>query len=83
MGDLLVADLMRQINPLDDYRLITTAVKSLTIALSYKHIATDAVLGSYRASTHADPSMFSNVKGYFAVRHSVTSYLSGLTDLVT
>ena len=29
---------------------------------------TDAALGFFRASTHADPSLFSSVKDYLAVR---------------
>lgn len=50
-----------------DNRLATTAIKSLTITLKYKHTITDAALGFFRASTHADPSLFSSVKDYLAV----------------
>ncbi|KAF8519449.1 hypothetical protein JB92DRAFT_2898687 [Gautieria morchelliformis] len=64
--DLLIADPVKHVIPSNDRRLSTTAIKSLTITLKYKHTLTDAALGFFRASTHADPSLFSSVKDYLA-----------------
>ena len=66
-NDLLIADPIKHVIPMHDNRLATTAIKSLTITLKYKHTITDAALGFFRASTHADPSLFSSVKDYLAV----------------
>ena len=65
--DLLIADPIKHVLPTHDHRLATTAIKSLTITLKYKHTTTDAALGFFRASTHADPSLFSSIKDYLAV----------------
>ncbi|KIJ35299.1 hypothetical protein M422DRAFT_51568 [Sphaerobolus stellatus SS14] len=51
----------------NDKRLITTAVKQLTITLKYKHTMTDASLGFFRSSIHKDVSLFSTVKDYLAI----------------
>jgi hypothetical protein len=66
--DLLIEDPIDHHIPANDRRLSTTAVKSLTITLKYKHTMSDAGLGFFRSSMHADTSLFSNVKDYLAVR---------------
>jgi len=66
--DLLIEHpIEHHIIPTNDRRLNTTAIKSLTITLKYKHTTSDAGLGFFRSSMHADTSLFSSVKDYLAV----------------
>ena len=63
----LISKPVEKLIPAYDKRLETTAILSLTITLTYKHLIEDASMGFFRASNHADPSLFSSVKDYLAI----------------
>lgn len=58
---------LEKLIPSNDERLNTTCVKTMTITLKFKHIMSDAALGFFRSSVHADQSLFSDIKDYLAV----------------
>ncbi|KAF8589146.1 hypothetical protein K439DRAFT_1658117 [Ramaria rubella] len=66
-NDLIIEDTVKYIMPANDRRLTTTAIKSLTITLKFKHTTSDAALGFFRSSVHSDTSLFSSVKDYLAI----------------
>ena len=63
----LISKPVEKLIPAHDKRLETTAILTLTITLTYKHFIEDASMGFFRASNHADPSLFSSVKDYLAI----------------
>ncbi|KAF8511568.1 hypothetical protein BU17DRAFT_97135 [Hysterangium stoloniferum] len=66
-NDLFIEHPLKKLIPSNDRRLTTTAIKSLTITLKYKHTTSDAALGFFRSSQHTDPSLFSSIKDYLAI----------------
>ncbi|TFK41555.1 hypothetical protein BDQ12DRAFT_678174 [Crucibulum laeve] len=65
--DLVIDKSVNKLIPIHSKRLETTGVKVLLITLKYKHTMDDAALGFFRASVHADNSLFATVKEYLAV----------------
>ncbi|KAH7400329.1 hypothetical protein BKA64DRAFT_671616 [Cadophora sp. MPI-SDFR-AT-0126] len=66
-NEYLIDKPLNKIIPVHEANLTTSAVKTLTITLKYKHTVEDANLGFFRSSTHADPSLFASVGDYLAV----------------
>ncbi|KAF8156714.1 hypothetical protein B0H34DRAFT_710311 [Crassisporium funariophilum] len=67
-NDLVFDKTIKKLVPIHSSRLETTGVKVLLITLKYKHTMTDAALGFYRSSLHADTSLFATVKDYLAIQ---------------
>ncbi|KIY70857.1 hypothetical protein CYLTODRAFT_487743 [Cylindrobasidium torrendii FP15055 ss-10] len=67
VADELVTQGAEDSVPAHSKRLETTAVKNIEITLPFKHTVSDAALGFYRGSTHADKSLFSSVKDYLSI----------------
>jgi hypothetical protein len=65
--DLVIEHPIGKLIPSNDKRLITTAIKTMTITLKHKHTVTDAALGFFRSSVHKDSSLFSEIKDYLAI----------------
>ena len=51
-NDFLISEPLDRLIPAHDKRLETTAVRSLTITLTYKHLIEDASIDFFRASNH-------------------------------
>ncbi|KAF8511569.1 hypothetical protein BU17DRAFT_97136 [Hysterangium stoloniferum] len=65
--DLFIEHPLEKLIPSNDRRLTTTAIKSLTMSLEYKHTMSDAALGFFPSLHHTDPSLLSSIKDYFVV----------------
>jgi len=65
--DLVIEHPLERLIPSKDKRLMTTAIKTMTITLKHKHTVTDAALGFFRSSVHKDSSLFSDIKDYLSI----------------
>jgi hypothetical protein len=65
--DLVIEHPLEKLIPSNDKRLITTAIKTMTITLKHKHTITDAALGFFRSSVHKNSSLFSDIKDYLSI----------------
>ncbi|RDX54676.1 hypothetical protein OH76DRAFT_1340627 [Lentinus brumalis] len=84
-NDFVFDGAIKKIVPIHSSRLETTAVKTMTITLKYKHIPEDASLGFYRSGIHKDNSLFASVMDYLAVEKGWFSpylYASGRRPVI-
>ncbi|KAF5362654.1 hypothetical protein D9758_009571 [Tetrapyrgos nigripes] len=66
-NDLVIEHTIKHAIPIHSKRLETTHVKALLITLKFKSTVTDAALGFFRSSVHADTSLFASVMDYLSV----------------